>query len=72
MLAQGGTLPHIVRTKEVAARPSSGSEETQMTGLVPVWLTIPVSASLVSIANSGIHMMSPWHKRQIISNAVSS
>ncbi|MEP6507891.1 MAG: hypothetical protein ABJC63_06650 [Gemmatimonadales bacterium] len=43
-----------------------------MTGVVLLWLPIPGSAFLVSVANSGIHVMSPWHKRQMISSAVSS
>jgi hypothetical protein len=33
-----------------------------MTGLVSLWLPILISAVLVFVASSVIHMMSPWHK----------
>jgi hypothetical protein len=33
-----------------------------MTGLVSLWLPIVLSAVLVFVASSVIHMMSPWHK----------
>ena len=33
-----------------------------MTGLVSLWLPILVSAVLVFVASSVIHMLSPWHK----------
>jgi hypothetical protein len=33
-----------------------------MTGLVALWLPILVSAVLVFVVSSVIHMMSPWHK----------
>ena len=35
---------------------------TQVTGLVSLWLPILLSAVLVFVASSVIHMMSPWHK----------
>jgi hypothetical protein len=34
----------------------------KMTGIVLLWLPILVSAVLVFVASSVIHMMSPWHK----------
>src|SRR5207248_6544781 len=34
-----------------------------MTGLLALWLPILVSAVLVFVVSSVIHMMSPWHKR---------
>src|SRR2546421_9794514 len=33
-----------------------------MTGLLALWLPILVSAGLVFVVSSVIHMMSPWHK----------
>lgn len=33
-----------------------------MTGIVALWLPIVVSAVLVFVASSIIHMLSPWHK----------
>jgi len=33
-----------------------------MTGLVSLWLPILLSAVIVFVASSVIHMMSPWHK----------
>src|SRR5437867_11651621 len=33
-----------------------------MTGLAALWLPILLSAVIVFVVSSGIHMMSPWHK----------
>jgi len=38
------------------------SQEIAMTGLTPLWLPILLSAVLVFVVSSAIHMVSPWHK----------
>src|SRR5256712_3679886 len=38
------------------------SQEIAMTGLTALWLPILLSAVLVFVVSSAIHMVSPWHK----------
>jgi len=38
------------------------SREIAMTGLTALWLPILLSAVLVFVVSSAIHMVSPWHK----------
>jgi hypothetical protein len=42
--------------------PMMRAQEGVMTGLSALWLPILLSAVLVFVASSLIHMASPWHK----------